>query len=92
GGAAVLGRDDVGALAPGMAADFVGVRLDRLAFAGCQADPLAALVFCEPPQVDLSVINGCVVVEDAQLRTVDLPATIAHHNRLAEELLERARS
>ena len=91
-GAAVLGRDDVGALAPGMAADFIGVRLDRLAFAGCQADPLAALVFCEPPQVDLSVINGCVVVEDAQLRTVDLPATIAHHNRLAEELLERARS
>lgn len=92
GGAAVLGRDDVGALAPGMAADFIGVRLDRLAFAGCQADPLAALVFCEPQQVDLSVINGCVVVEDAQLRTVDLPATIAHHNRLAQELLERARS
>lgn len=92
GGAAVLGRDDVGALAPGMAADFIGVRLDRLAFAGCQADPLAALVFCEPPQVDLSVINGCVVVEDARLRTVDLPTTIAHHNRLAQELLERARS
>lgn len=92
GGAAVLGRDDVGALAPGMAADFIGVRLDRLAFAGCQADPLAALVFCEPPQVDLSVINGCVVVEDARLRTVDLPATIAHHNRLAQELLQRARS
>ena len=91
GGAAVLGRDDVGALAPGMAADFIGVRLDRLAFAGCQADPLAALVFCEPPRVDLSVINGCVVVEDGRLRTVDLPATIAHHNRLAQELLERAR-
>ncbi len=92
GGAAVLGRDDVGALAPGMAADFIGVRLDRLAFAGCQADPLAALVFCEPPRVDLSVINGCVVVEDAQLCTVDLPETIAHHNRLAQELLALARS
>jgi 8-oxoguanine deaminase len=92
GGAAVLGRDDIGSLAPGMAADFIGVRLDRLAFAGCQADPLAALVFCEPARVDLSVINGCVVVEDAQLRTVDLPATIAYHNRLAKELLERARS
>ena len=92
GGAAVLGRDDVGALAPGMAADFIGVRLDRLAFAGCQADPLAALVFCEPPRVDLSVINGCVVVEDARLRTVDLPATIEHHNRLAQELLQRARA
>jgi cytosine/adenosine deaminase-related metal-dependent hydrolase len=90
GGAAVLGRDDVGSLAPGMAADFIGVRLDRLSFAGCQADPLAALVFCEPPRVDLSVIDGRVVVADGQLLTVDLPATIAHHNRLARELLQRA--
>ena len=34
GGAEVLGRDDVGYLAPGMAADFVGYRLDTLDFAG----------------------------------------------------------
>jgi cytosine/adenosine deaminase-related metal-dependent hydrolase len=92
GGAAVLGRDDVGALAPGMAADLIGVRLNRLAFAGCQADPLAALVFCEPARVDLSVIDGRVVVQEGQLCTVDLPATIAHHNRLAQELLEHARA
>jgi cytosine/adenosine deaminase-related metal-dependent hydrolase len=89
GGAAVLGRDDIGCLAPGMAADFVGVRLDRLAFAGAQADPLAALVFCTPPTVDLSVINGQVVVEEGQLTTVDLPTAIARHNELARELLER---
>ena len=58
GGAAVLGRDDIGALAPGMAADFIGYRLQRLDFAGALHDPLAALVFCTPPVVDLSVING----------------------------------
>jgi 8-oxoguanine deaminase len=92
GGAAVLGRDDIGALAPGMAADFVGIPLDRLAFAGAQADPLAALVFCAPASVDLSVIDGRVVVEDGRLLTVDLPSTISHHNQLARELLERARS
>jgi 8-oxoguanine deaminase len=91
GGAAVLGRDDIGALAPGMAADFIGVRLNRIDFAGAQADPLAALVFCTPPRVDLSVINGRVVVEDGRLLTVDLPTTIAYHNRLAAELLQRAR-
>jgi 8-oxoguanine deaminase len=91
GGAAVLGRDDVGALAPGMAADFIGVRLDRLDFAGAQQDPLAALVFCTPPSVDLSVIDGRVVVEDGRLLTVDLPETIAHHNQLARRLLERSR-
>ena len=40
---------------------------------------------------DLSVINGQVVVADGQLLTVDLPATIAYHNRLASELLQRSR-
>jgi 8-oxoguanine deaminase len=89
GGAAVLGRDDVGALAPGMAADFIGVRLDSVAFAGAQADPLAALLFCAPPTVDLSVINGQVVVRDGELVGLDLPAMIARHNELAQELLER---
>jgi 8-oxoguanine deaminase len=87
GGAAVLGRDDIGALSPGMAADLIGVRLDRLAFAGAQADPLAALLFCAPPTVELSVINGRVVVEDGQLVRLDMAATIARHNELAQELL-----
>ena len=90
GGAAVLGRDDIGALAPGMAADFIGITLDHLAFAGAQADPLAALLFCAPASVDLSVINGRVVVESGRLLTVDLPSVILHHNRLAQELLDRA--
>jgi 8-oxoguanine deaminase len=91
GGAEVLGRDDIGWLAPGMAADFIGVRLDRLAFAGAQADPLATLVFCTPPTVDLSVIDGQVVVRDGQLLGIDLPEAIAWHNELAQELLERAK-
>ncbi len=89
GGAAVLGRDDIACLSPGMAADFIGVRLDRLAFAGAQADPLAALLFCTPPTVDLSVINGQVVVREGQLLRLDLAATIARHNELAQELLQR---
>jgi 8-oxoguanine deaminase len=92
GGAAVLGRDDIGCLAPGMAADLIGVRLDRLAFAGALADPLAALLFCAPPAVDLSVINGRIVVENGQLLTLDLPATITRHNELAQELRHRATS
>ena len=91
GGAAALGRDDIGCLAPGMAADFFGVRLDRLAFAGAQADPLGALLFCTPPIVDLSVINGQVVVREGQLLGLDLPDAIARHNELARELLQRAK-
>jgi cytosine/adenosine deaminase-related metal-dependent hydrolase len=87
GGAQVLGRDDVGQLAPGKAADFIGIRLERLAYAGALHDPLAALVFCQPQQVDLSVINGRMVIEEGQLLTIDLGPVIERHNRIAHELV-----
>ena len=87
GGAQVLGRDDIGQLAPGQAADFIGFRLDRLDYAGALHDPLAALVFCTPQRVDLSVINGRVVVEDGHLLTVDLGPVIERHNCIARELV-----
>jgi 8-oxoguanine deaminase len=90
GGAAVLGRDDIGVLAPGMAADFIGIQLDRLSLAGAQADPLAALVFCTPPTVDLSVIDGEIVVENGRLLGLDLEAAVTRHNQLAKDLIRRA--
>jgi len=88
GGAEVLGRDDIGQLAPGMAADFVGFRTDTLALAGGAVhDPLAALVFCQPPNADLSVIDGRIRVRDGQLVDVDLPPLIARHNAIARALV-----
>ena len=88
GGAAVLGRDDIGMLAPDMAADFIGYRLDTLAFAGGAVhDPLAALLFCQPPNVDLSVINGRVRVQDGRLRDVALQPLIERHNVIARALV-----
>jgi len=87
GGAAVLGRDDIGLLAPGMAADIIGYRLDTLALAGGAIhDPLAALVFCQPPAVDLSIINGRVRVRDGHLLDLDQQALIARHNAIAQAL------
>jgi 8-oxoguanine deaminase len=87
GGARVLGRDDIGQLAPGKAADFIGVRLDRPDYAGALHDPLAALVFCAPQSVDLSVINGHTVVEDGRLLTVDLGPLVERHNRISRNLV-----
>lgn len=87
GGAEVLNRDDVGYLAEGMSADFVAFRLDNIAFAGAQHDPVAALVFCQPPNVELSVINGKIVVKEGQLATTDLPVLIEEHNRLSIKLI-----
>ena len=84
GGAEVLGRDDVGILAPGMMADVVGFRVDTLPFAGGAVhDPLAALVFCQPQHVEFSMINGVVRVSESQIDGLDLPALVAEHNRIA---------
>lgn len=92
GGAAVLGRDDIGALAPGMAADFVAFDLRQPGFAGALHDPVAALVFCAPSQVSLNVINGKVVVREGRLTTLELPPLLERHNRLARSLGEAART
>jgi 8-oxoguanine deaminase len=71
-----------------MAADFIGYRLDTLGLAGGAVhDPLAALVFCQPPNVDLSVINGRVRVQKGVLVDVDLPPLIERHNRIARALV-----
>jgi 8-oxoguanine deaminase len=86
GGAAVLDRDDIGALAPGMAADFVAFDVRGVAHAGAQHDPVAALVFCAPGNVAWSVIDGRVVVREGRLVTLDLPAHVERHNRLARVL------
>jgi len=87
GGARVLGRDDIGALAPGMAADIVSVPLDDIGVAGALHDPLAALFFCHVPRVKHSVVNGRVVVRDGQLTTIDLPVHLERHNRMAAQLV-----
>ncbi|MBN8492897.1 MAG: 8-oxoguanine deaminase [Burkholderiales bacterium] len=87
GGAQVLGRDDIGALAPGMSADLVSVPLDDIGVAGALHDPLAALFFCHVPRVKHTVVNGRVVVRDGQLATLDLPVHLERHNRLAAGLL-----
>ncbi|WP_042885029.1 8-oxoguanine deaminase [Cupriavidus necator] len=90
GGARVLNRDDIGALAPGMSADFVAFDMSAVGFAGGGHDPVAALVFCTPANVAASVINGREVVRDGALLTADLPNVLTRHRALARTLFERA--
>lgn len=86
GGASVLGRDDIGYLAPGMAADFVAFDLRQVAFAGADHDPVAALTFCAPASAALSVINGRVVIREGHLVSMELGPVVERHNRLAQHL------
>ena len=87
GSAAVLGRDDVGYLAPGMSADFIAINLNRVDYAGAWHDPAAAVLFCGPRGVDWSVINGRVVVDNGRLTTVDLDAHLPRHNAISRAMI-----
>ena len=88
GGAEVLGRDDVGHLAVGMAADIVGFRLDTLDLAGGAVhDPLAALVFCKPPDADFAIVNGIPKIEHSAFVDLDVENLITTQNRIAKKLL-----
>jgi cytosine/adenosine deaminase-related metal-dependent hydrolase len=86
GGAEVLGRDDIGSLQPGKAADLVLVDLNRVEFAGAAHDPVAALVFCAPRRVDRVYVHGREIVRNQSLVDLDEPALVAEHNHLAAEL------
>ncbi len=76
GGARNLGRDDIGKIAPGYAADFVGWRIDTLAFTGAHNDYIHALLYCTPGDVDFSIINGEAVVWEGELVSCDLQVCV----------------
>ena len=87
GGAEVLGRSDIGHLAPGMCADFALFDLQTVAFAGGAVhDPVASLLLCASPQAACTVVNGRVVVREGQLASVELGPLVERHNRLALQL------
>jgi cytosine/adenosine deaminase-related metal-dependent hydrolase len=91
GGAAVLGRDDIGQLAAGKCADLFMVSIDRLELAGAQHDPLAALIFCALlSPVDYVIVNGKIVVDDRKLKTIDERKIISEQQRISDELVIRA--
>ena len=88
GGAKVLGRDDIGVLQPGFAADFVAIDLNRVEFAGAHHDPVAAVVFCSPGRVDHSWVGGLRLVEDGDVVGIEVGALVEEHNRLASNLVD----
>ena len=82
----MLGRDDIGALKPGMAADFISFGMHQLPFAGALHDPVAALLLCASVNVSTSVINGRIVVRDGHFTQLELEPLIERHNTIARAL------
>ncbi|MCS6907005.1 MAG: 8-oxoguanine deaminase [Anaerolineales bacterium] len=87
GGAAVLGRNDIGSLEVGKCADFIAIHLNRLEYAGALHDPVAAVVFCAPVRVDYTVVGGRFVVRSGRMVNVDEAELVQRHNEAARRLL-----
>ena len=88
GGAAVLGRSDIGSLEVGKCADFFAIDLNRIDYAGALHDPVAAAVFCQPVRADYTVVGGKFVVREGRLVTADEQKLVEKHNKSAKRLLE----
>lgn len=87
GSASVLGRKDIGSLEAGKCADFFAINLNRLGYAGALHDPVAALVFCAPAQVDYTVVGGNFIVKEGHFQTVDLHNLVERHNQASFRLV-----
>ncbi|NLA80544.1 MAG: 8-oxoguanine deaminase [Chloroflexi bacterium] len=89
GGAAVLGRKDIGSLEVGKCADFFAINLNRLDYAGALEDPLAAVVFCSPVKADYTVVGGELIVEKGELKPIDIAKQTEKHNAASRRLIQK---
>lgn len=88
GGAAILGRDDIGSLAPGKRADFFSVDTNHVAFAGgSMVDPVATLIFSAPHNAKYTVIDGRIIVKDGNIETLDLPVAMEKLNKVSRQVM-----
>jgi 8-oxoguanine deaminase len=91
GGADILGRDEIGSIEVGKAADFVLIDLGRLGHAGALSDPLAAIVYTGFDHgVDYTVVNGRIVVEKGRLTTADEDDIVREANEISFRMLTAA--
>lgn len=90
GGAAALGRDDVGSLEVGKRGDVVLMDVRSIEYAGGLSDPLAALVFnVRMNPVDWLLVEGQVRIRQGE-SGFDERALANQHNQIASELLATA--
>lgn len=88
GGAQVLGRPDLGHLAPGMCADLALFDLGGVAFSGAAVhDPVGALLLCASAGAAYTIVDGQVRVRQGRLTSFDLDPVVRRHGELARALV-----
>jgi cytosine/adenosine deaminase-related metal-dependent hydrolase len=89
GGAAALGREDIGRLAPGCRADLVLVDVTHPGMRPAR-DPVRSLIYAAADRAIRSVIvDGAEVVRDGQCLTIDYPAAAAALHEAQQRMIAR---
>ncbi len=84
-GARCLGRTDLGSLEPGKRADVALFDLEILGYSGA-GDPLSALLLCAPAPVHTLLVDGRIVIEKGELRTMALEPMLRKHRQIARKI------
>ena len=88
GGAEVLGRNDIGRLAPGACADLAIFDLRTPSFAGGAVhDPVGALLLCAPAPAAFTIVDGKVRVREGRLASFELEPLLERHDALSRKLV-----
>ncbi|GAC1397545.1 MAG: 8-oxoguanine deaminase [Chloroflexota bacterium] len=90
GGAACLGRTDIGALQPGKVADMAMFDVETLELAGGQED-LVAMIVLGAAKPHIVFVYGKTVVRDGVLVTADSGDISRRHTQQSRRLMERSR-
>jgi cytosine/adenosine deaminase-related metal-dependent hydrolase len=86
GGAACLGRDDIGSIEPGKRADVALFSVEGLAFAGAETDPVASVIYCSPQPVLHMFVEGRPVVRAGRLVNEDEHTISSLGHRVARRI------
>ncbi len=90
GSARVLGRENLGEISVGMAADFFLVNLNRIDMIGAQFDPMSVLCTVGlKGSVDYTVVNGDIVVKEGRLVRVDEENLVRKANEAVTDYLNK---
>ncbi len=90
GSAKVLGREDLGEISAGMAADFFLVNLNRIDMIGAQFDPMSVLCTVGlKGSVDYTVVNGKIVVKEGRLVGMDEENLVRKANEAVADYLNK---
>ena len=89
GGRDILNQPEIGSLEEGKAADMFLINTKRLGFAGGLSDSVSALVTSGDSQiVDITIVNGKIVVRDGRLVTIDEDKVAENANKISQKMIK----